>query len=67
MNAGVLQNPVTNGLPQRQNTGGGGISGLVVLDGSDAGLLDVLRGIEIGLTGAKRNYVNAAGLHVLGH
>ena len=61
----VLLQPVAGSLAQVHQTGRRGILGLIVLDRLDTGLLDVLRGREIRLAGAKADNVLALGLHLL--
>src|SRR5438309_2447635 len=54
--------PVADSLAQRQNPGCRGVLGKVLLDGADAGALDVLRGGEVGLAGTEIHHVDAASL-----
>ena len=61
----VLLQPLAHRLAQGQGAGGGGVFGLVVLNGTDAGLLDVLRGGEIRLSHAEADDVDALGAHFL--
>ena len=65
VHAAVLLQPLTHGLPQLHSARRGSILGVVVLDRLDAGLLDVVRGGEIGLAGAEANHVQAVGPHLL--
>ena len=57
--------PGADGLAQLYDARGGGIAGKVVTDGGDTGLLDVIRRIKIGFTGAETDHINAVGLHLL--
>ena len=59
--------PLADGLAQLHGAHAGGIAGIVVADGLDTGLLDVVGGGEIGLARAEADDVLALGLHLLEH
>ena len=63
--APVLLHPLADGLFQGRGAAGGGVLGLPVPDGLDAGLLDVGGGIEIRLAEAEADHVLAFGLELL--
>ena len=54
-------------LAQLHRAGGGGVAGHVLLDGGNARRLDLVGGIEVGLTGAEADDVDAVSLHLLEH
>ena len=63
--APVLLQPLAHRLADGQGAGGGGVLGLVCLNGPDACLLDAFRGGEIGLPHAEADDVDALGPHLL--
>ena len=63
----VLLQPLADGLAQGHSTHGGRILGVVILDGLDTNLLDVVGSGEIRLTGTEADNIQAVGLHLLEH
>ena len=61
----LLLHALADGLAQLGGAGGGGVLGLVMLNGLDARLLDPFRGGEIRLADAEADDVNALGPHFL--
>ena len=59
--------PLADGLAQLHGAHTGGIAGIVVLDGPDTGLFNVVRGGEIGLARAEADDILALRLHLLEH
>ena len=55
-----------DGVPRFQGPGDGSVLGHPVVECLDGGLLDIVRSIEIGLTGSEPDHVLAIGLHLLG-
>ena len=57
---------VGDGLAQLGDAAGGRVLGEPVIEGLDRRILDVLRGVEIGLPRAKTDHVQPLRLHLLG-
>ena len=62
----VSGQPLHDRLLELRNTGRLGVLGVAVPDGLDAGLFDVLGGIEVRLPGRQGDDIDAVALHLLG-
>ena len=54
-------------LTQLHRAGCGGIAGDVLLNGRNAGCLDVVGGVEVGLPRSEADHIHTVGLHLLEH
>ena len=67
VHAAVLLQPLAHGLAQLHGARRGSVFGIVVLDRLNTGLLDVVGGGKIGLTGTEADHIQAISTHLLKH